>query len=223
MKQIKRQCQQCGTCCIKGGPALHKEDIDLVKSGKILVENLITIRQGELVYKPQGKEPEAALCELIKISGVGREWQCRFFAPVTKSCTIYDDRPLSCRKLECWNTEAVEQLVEKDTLDRFDIVDAEQPIYPLMKEHEQECKCPDPLSVLQAIQRKDATELDNYEQLVNRDIRYRTAAVDKLDITLAEELFYFGRPLFQVFQQMGFGIGEKEGQLKLNWPKNSGF
>ncbi len=212
-------CQQCGTCCIKGGPALHKEDIDLVKSGKIPITSLITIRRGELVYKPHRNEPEEASCELIKISGLGREWQCRFFSAGLKSCSIYADRPISCRKLECWNTAEIEQLVEKDTLDRFDIVNASQPIFSHIKKHEEECKYPELSYLADVIEQQRRSDLDILEKLVNTDIHYRTSAVNSFGISLAEELFYFGRPLFQFFQQLGFTISEDRRKLKLTWPE----
>ena len=154
MERYISECQQCGTCCIKGGPALHKEDLHLIRSRRIPITSLITIRQGELVYKPHISEPEAAACELIKIGGTGKGWQCRYFAGDTKTCTIYAERPLSCRKLECWNTDAVEQLVEKDTLERADIIEVDDPIYTLMIEHENQCKYPDLLVLLDSIKKR---------------------------------------------------------------------
>ena len=51
--------------------------------------------------------------------------------------------------------------------------------------------------------------------MVNEDIRIRTEAVQKLKISLAEELFYFGRPLFQLLQQIGVKVKEEDGALTL--------
>ncbi len=219
MEKSISECQQCGTCCIKGGPALHKEDIDLIKFKKIPITSLITIRRGELVFKPHKNQPEAASCELIKISGLGKDWQCRYFTTESKICSIYADRPIACRKLECWNTSEIEQMVEKDTLNRFDIVDTDEPIYALMAEHEKACTYPDISVLADALEHKRKSDLNELEELVNVDIHYRTNALKSFKISLAEELFYFGRPLFQHFQQLGFKISEDNGRLKLRWPE----
>ena len=45
-------CMRCGTCCTKGGPALHKEDKDILLDGHIGRERLVTIRKGELAFSP---------------------------------------------------------------------------------------------------------------------------------------------------------------------------
>ena len=39
MEQNQKECQQCGTCCTSGGPALHKEDKHLVVDGDLPLSN----------------------------------------------------------------------------------------------------------------------------------------------------------------------------------------
>jgi hypothetical protein len=43
-------CRQCGTCCRKGGPAIHREDKKLLENGHIPLRYLFTIRKNEPVY-----------------------------------------------------------------------------------------------------------------------------------------------------------------------------
>ena len=50
--QSKTSCNRCGSCCKQGGPALHMQDLDLVLSGKLHFEDLITVRRGELALQP---------------------------------------------------------------------------------------------------------------------------------------------------------------------------
>ncbi|MEE4242656.1 MAG: YkgJ family cysteine cluster protein [Desulfopila sp.] len=218
MDTEQNTCKRCGTCCSKGGPALHTADLRLVREGLLPLSRLITIRKGELVFKPHEDAPQLALCELVKISGTGKEWQCFYFDDETKGCMMYQDRPLSCRELQCWDTGAVEDLVEKDTLDRFDIVSENEPIYSLIREHESRCPCPDMEALLKALLEKNLPPLEPLEELTNEDIRLRRKAVQEIDITLAEELFYFGRPIFQLLQQLGVKVREENGMLKLRWP-----
>ena len=211
----QKECQQCGVCCLRGGPALHQEDLSLVKSGRIPLEHLITIRQGELVYKPGSSTPQPAKCELIKIRGTGKDWQCHYYDAASHQCGIYTQRPLSCRKLQCWNTTEIEALIEEGTISRFDILDAGQPLTKLVREHENVCPCPDMLEVDRRVKSKTLLQAEEYAILVNNDMRYRSAAINKLNLSLKEELFYFGRPLFHLFQQLGVKVTEKEGVLSL--------
>lgn len=218
METKQTECKRCGTCCSKGGPALHREDLPLIKRGTVPLKRLITIRKGELVYKPYKTEPVAAQCELIKFSGTGKEWQCFFYDAEQKGCMIYTERPVSCRELKCWDTAAVEELVEEDTLNRFDIVAPDAPVLLFIKEHENSCPCPHFQALETAIEQRAVVDLEELEELVNEDIRIRTAAVQKLKISLAEELFYFGRPVFQLLQQLGLKVAEKENRLVLRVP-----
>lgn len=219
MTIIRKECKRCGTCCTKGGPALHTEDLGLLKNGVIHRGNLITIRKGELVYKPFQDFPHSAACELVKICGIGGEWQCYFFDGEGKGCAIYDSRPLSCRELECWNTSAVENLVEQDTITRFDIISADEPICRSVQDHEKECPSPEMGSLYEMAAKGEFPRAGEFDQLINRDIEIRTAAVTNFKITLAEELFYFGRPLFQQLQQLGGRVTESSGVLRVTWPR----
>lgn len=215
MKNEQTECRRCGTCCGKGGPALHLEDAGLIRNGSLPVKRLITIRKGELVLKPHEDEPQTAACELVKICGTGSEWQCFFFDEEQKGCLIYEDRPVACRLLQCWDTEAVEDLVEKDTLSRLDLVGEKEPIRKMIETQEQLCPCPDLASLRRAIAAGETIDLQTLQRMVNEDIRIRTEAVQKLKISLAEELFYFGRPLFQLLQQIGVKVKEEDGALTL--------
>lgn len=112
----RTSCIQCGTCCRKGGPVLHHEDKGLLDSGLIRAEHLITIRKGEPAFSPLSGKVEPASCELIKINGRKGEWTCCFFDAETPACTIYAHRPLECRLLECWDTEKLISVINKNTL-----------------------------------------------------------------------------------------------------------
>lgn len=215
MSDIQNECKRCGICCTKGGPALHSEDLYLVKSGKIPRKKLITIRKGELVFKPSSEIPQTADCELIKIVGTGKDWQCFFFDTVDKGCKIYGSRPVACSTLQCWDTEKIEKLVEEDTLSRLDIVGDEDPMFKLIKEHERKCPCPDMLGVLEAVKNGGSISIESLEELVNKDIQLRQHAEKQHAISLADELFFFGRPIFQLLQQLGVQVSEVRGKLRL--------
>lgn len=209
------QCRQCGTCCMNGGPALHLEDLHLIQSGKISLGCLITLRKGELVIKPQQRRPQAATCELVKFKGVQQSWQCCFYNGEARSCTIYDFRPFTCRELQCWSPEAVERVVEKNVLSRFDIIGENSPLSSLVAEHEERCACPDFNKIYEVIEKGERPDFHSYENLVNEDIRLRNDVLKNHSMSVAEELFYFGRPMFQLFQQLGAVVSEVNGKLSL--------
>lgn len=215
MDTKQSDCSRCGTCCTNGGPALHLQDKELIEGGAIPISHLITIRKGELVHNPLSNRLQAARSELIKISGVGKEWSCFYFDPDEKGCTIYEHRPLACKVLECWDTEAVEQIIDKDLLSRADLIRADDPLYQAVLEHESSFPCPDLEAILAQGSPPHSREL---EDAANREVAFRTELVDSHELSLGEELFYFGRPLFHLLITVGARVRESGGRLLIDWP-----
>lgn len=214
MEKNQSSCSRCGTCCANGGPALHSEDKRLIEEGAIPISHLITIRKGELVHNPITNKIQSVQNELIKISGVGKEWSCFYYDPELKGCTIYELRPMACRALECEDTEAVEKMIEKDLLSRADLIDSQNPLYQIVLEHESSFPCPD----LQVLLDKGASDQNEaLEEAANREVAFRTELVERHDLSLGEELFYFGRPLFHLLISVGARVQESEGRLTLSW------
>jgi Fe-S-cluster containining protein len=90
-------CRRCGTCCRQGGPALHLEDRELVESGKIPMQHLFTIRQGEPAYDNVTGTIAPAVTDIIKLKGArpGSD-VCCFYESAGKVCGIYGHRPAPC-------------------------------------------------------------------------------------------------------------------------------
>lgn len=218
MEEQQQECKRCGSCCTSGGPALHRDDEELVRSGTITLAQLITIRKGEIAHNPLVGRLLPVKRELIKISGVGRAWNCCFLDPEEKGCTIYENRPRACKALACWDTREIEELIEKDTLNRFDLIEEDDPIRPYVKEHERLFPCPDMDALLSNGPPENAAEL---EDLVNDEIAYRTRVVQSFDLSLGQELFFFGRPLFHLFVAAGAKVVEVEQRLIVSWQKGS--
>jgi len=60
---------------------------------------------------------------------------------------------------------------------------------------------------------------DDLEESANREVVFRTAVSEQYDLSLGEELFYFGRPLFHLFLSVGAQINEVDGRLIVSWPR----
>ncbi len=198
LREDQSECYRCGTCCRKGGPALHGPDLELVRSGRIPRKDLITLRRGELAYNPvvDGVQPVAV--ELVKLRGVGREWSCCYYDTLSRGCMIYAHRPVACETLKCWRPAESLALVEQDCLSRLDILGLDDPFRALVIEHEASCPCPDLLGAARNLEGEPEQTLIRLQQLVDRDLAFRQRVLHEVKLDRDEELFYFGRPLFQL-------------------------
>jgi len=208
-------CRKCGNCCRQGGPSLHEHDLSLVRTGKIPISGLITIRKGELTDNPLAGGIHPAGVELVKIAGTGREWDCCYY-DLKKGCTIYSYRPLACVLLKCWDTEEILSIVEKETLGRLDILSTDDPLVPVIEEHERICPLPDFMGIRGKRGRLSGSQERELEKLVRNDLRFRTRVIRDYDLKLSEELFYFGRPLFQLLQPLGVLVSESPSGITLS-------
>ena len=214
----KTECDRCGTCCSKGGPALHVEDRLLLHNNLLKPEQLITIRKGEPVFSLASKNPEPAESEIVKIKGKGSEWTCIFFGDKDAGCAIYNNRPIECSLLKCWDTADLENVAGKDLLSRYDIINPEDPILSFIKDHEEKCSLDNLGALLSRLHDANSKQqaLTNLTDLVNTDLILRIQACEKLQLSLEIELFLFGRPLFKILDQLGITMHSIHGSYRLS-------
>jgi Fe-S-cluster containining protein len=201
---------------MKGGPALHIEDKNLLQQKLIDRESLITIRRGEPVLSLEEKRPEWAKNEIIKLKGKYAKWSCVFYDQDSSSCSIYQHRPLECVLLQCWNTVELEAIAGKKLLSRFDIISPDEPIINYIHRHEKECG----LEVLDQLSIKQNRKISNNSlaeltELVNKDLALRSEALMHFNLNLDLELFYFGRPLFKILSRFALIPREVNGKIVL--------
>lgn len=220
MASAQTECKRCGQCCNNGGPALHGPDLELVRSGKIPRSALITLRKGEMAQNPAAGGLKPLSVELVKLKGTGREWNCCYFDSAANSCTIYEKRPQACRVLKCWEPDEVLAMVEKETLSRLDILEDDDPLAGLIREHERLYPCPDLQELADQLPDVPENVKRDLQKLVNGDLRFRDRVVKEYSLKLSDELFYFGRPVFQLLQPFGVRVAESSLGLELVW-KNS--
>ncbi len=209
-------CRQCGTCCTNGGPALHGEDLLLLNQGLIDRNKLITLRKGEFAHNPVSDSVQATTEEIVKVRGTEGSWSCCFLDPVLKSCTIYTSRPLACRTLMCWDTEDSLALVEKDLLSRRQILEANEELLECVNQYDTLIAVPDFTAISSQTVKQKKNSINKLEKLINSDIQFRDTKVRESEKIKDEELFLFGRPLFQLLQPFGFTITQKGSRLLLD-------
>lgn len=214
----KTECRRCGTCCLKGGPALHYKDRRLLQNGCLNPEQLITIRKGEPVFYLDGEKPAPAASEIIKVKAAGSEWTCLFFDEKNAYCTIYEYRPIECLLLKCWDTGDLKKISGRDLLNRSDIIAVDDPVLPFVETHERQCSLEKLAEQLLALDNEEFRQqtIDELTVQVKADLALRLQAFAKCRFSLALELFYFGRPLFKILAPYGVETHEENGVCRLS-------
>ncbi|MEW6447204.1 MAG: YkgJ family cysteine cluster protein [Bacillota bacterium] len=213
----RKSCIRCGTCCLKGGPVLHREDKKILLEGHAGHRHLVTIRKGEPAFDPVAGSVKPAPQELVKVRGKGKEWSCCFFDEESSSCTIYEQRFLECRLLKCWDTAALLSVIGKDTITRADIINPGDPILEVIALHERECPGEQVEELAAAVSRKryKAEALAELGALARKDLAIRLYAVSELGLREEFELFIFGRPLFKVLRACGITVFSAPDELEV--------
>ncbi|MCD6199194.1 MAG: YkgJ family cysteine cluster protein [Deltaproteobacteria bacterium] len=190
-------CIRCGECCEKGGPTLHSEDRIFLQKGTLRPTHLFTLRAGELAYHPLDQRLVELSNEMIKIKGKDGSSACIFYDVEQKACSIYEDRPLECRVLKCWDTAEVEGLFMKDLLSRLDLCPKGSVAAEMISAYERSFP-PERLYGLlsEAASTKGAQQTNpEIEQMVSTDEAFRQKVVETLGFKEDELEFFFGRPV----------------------------
>ncbi len=213
----KKTCDRCGSCCLQGGPALHGPDISLLKAGKLARHHLVTIRKGELALQPFAEKPTPVTDEFLKLQGRRGSWRCLFYDEPARACTIYEQRPVACGLFDCTAPEPMLAITGKDLLTRYDCIDPDDPLLPSVQLHDREFPCPDMAAITTGLNTPAdrATLLAELTLQVNAELVFRGQLTAKETLSVAAEMFYFGRPLFQLLLPLGVRFREMPDGLLL--------
>lgn len=210
-------CIRCGTCCAKGGPALHQKDLPLIHGKHLVIPDLITIRIGEPVHSPLVNTIEPSRTELIKLAGRADSWTCYFFDLAQNLCGMYANRPLECRLLKCWQPTELTKVIYQHCLSRQDIIPAEDPLWELVALQEEHCAFAK-IASLAAEFTTTCTPTIQAEiaRIVSLELKIRQRAIQLRRLSVSEELLYFGRPLFKSLSFYRLAIHEGRHGLTVN-------
>jgi Fe-S-cluster containining protein len=211
----RTRCIRCGTCCKKGGPALHKEDASLFKNGVLDRTDVYTIRKGEMARNLEDKITILKQ-EIIKIKGKGTTWTCMFFDEKNNACAIYQRRPIECKALKCWDTQYFTDIMNRPYLHRRELVNANDGILKIMDAHEKRCSYEDLGSVIKKLEGPSSDKAaEKIIELVKYDDFMRPFLSNKLNLHPNMMDFFFGRPLTITIAMFGLAIKEKGGTVYL--------
>jgi Fe-S-cluster containining protein len=203
-------CRQCGTCCRKGGPAIHQEDKKLLENGHIPLRFLFTIRKDEPVYDNVQGCIISASSDIIRIKRVEGSNTCVFFSSKNNNCTIYEKRPLECRILKCWNTREIEEIYNKGRLSRQELFAKTPHINHLIEYHENRCAYQIIKKLIHQVdQNKKENALKSIREILAFDNHFRLLTIEKSICKTDIMEFLFGFPLQNVLPRMGLKVLRK--------------
>lgn len=199
------ECRRCGTCCRKGGPSFHHADKALIKDGVIHSKYLYTIRKGEWAYDNVRQCLEPVSSDIIKIKEKNDSWICIFFDESQSACAIYENRPLECRALKCWDTRELEDLYAKKRLTRADLISDIEGLWSLINDHQQRCNYEIIQKLVDAIKTNpgDAKARQKLSAIIQFDTEIRKLVVSNAGLEPEILDFLFGRPLTRTIKKMG--------------------
>ncbi len=189
---------------MKGGPGLHLEDLELVRSQKIKKSDLVLFRQGEPMWDNVQNKIILLDQELIKIRSVSsKNDSCIYYDPLSKSCTIYTYRPLQCRVLKCWDTRELENIYGRKRLNRSMLIKQGSAMADLIYEYEKKCSVVDTARLIENLTQENQKDtLQKINETLAYDRSFRLTLKEKVNITDFELEFYFGRPMSVIVQSL---------------------
>lgn len=205
-------CKRCGNCCREGGPALHVEDMKIIRSGRGPdLTHIVTLRRGEHVYDQLSHRFEPIKDEVLKLKGCQGTWACAFYSNDAAMCTIYEHRPAECRALDCQNPERLTEIYTHQRMNRQDLIPDGHPMLELIDEHDRHCPADEiaRLATPAATGDKDAAE--TLSHMVRYDDELRRLVPERSGMDPAGMDFFFGRPVRTLLRQFATAVNIETG------------
>jgi Fe-S-cluster containining protein len=201
-------CLRCGDCCRRGSPTLFLEDLPLLRRGIIRRLEVLTLRAGEIGFSNAAQDLVLLPEERIKVKEKPGSRECLFFDAETKGCGIYDERPLQCRVMECWNPDHYNDLDSKKYLSRKELLNPEDPLLPIIESHNQRCALHKLQKALSRLKRGLADAQEEALDILLFDQHLREYLARDQKISPENQVFLFGRSVSDLIQSFGFRIEE---------------
>lgn len=175
---------------------MRQADISLLE--QIPMKDIVCLRRGELAFDPRTQALEPLADEMLKIQGKGRGWECVYFLPQDKSCSIYEHRPLECRALFCGDTTHVIEAMDEPALSREHIVARDSGLWNLICDHERNFPVAEAMSLARMEAGCEAAIHPDLDALLRRELHFRHALAARVQGRDRDLWAYLGRPLWLV-------------------------
>jgi Fe-S-cluster containining protein len=192
---------------MKGGPTLHREDAELFETGILKRSHVYTLRKGEMVYNNIKETMFVLPKEIIKIKGRDKEWTCMLYDDEQKACTIYEHRPIECRLLKCWDTRELKGIFMKRLLQRRHLIAPQDGMLEIIAAHEKRCSYAALSELVEKLKGPDSENaMERILDILRYDCYFRPFITERLNISLADTDFLFGRPLNTTIHMFGLRV-----------------
>ncbi len=202
-------CVRCGDCCQESSPVLYGDDLALIADGTLQKNHLVTLRKGEMGFSPKEGRNMILSEEMIKVKEREGDGGCMFY--VDNQCSVYANRPLQCRTLECWNPDSFEIFSTLRPLDRKAVLTEEHPLWQVIATHDERSSHD---ALRQILERNDEIDPPTEDQalgIVLYDFHVRMFVEEKAGIDLQEIDFFFGYPVLRTLSECGYSLMTEEG------------
>jgi len=209
------ECQRCGTCCRKGPPALHGQDVELYVSGVLGKQDLLTLRRGEWVYDSVQDALMALPEEIVRIKAGPGGQSCHFLSAEDNACRIYEQRPLECRAMKCWDPGEFESIYQQGRIGRMDLIPPDSALGEIVADHEARCAYERIGSLAErVVQSNDAAAAAELAAIIQQD--EDTRAYLRQQTEAGEDVlnFLFGRPVARTLPAFGLQAKWEEGTYR---------
>jgi len=200
-------CRRCGACCLKGGPALHAEDLPLFAAqGPLGLAHVVTLRAGEPAFDQVRGEVRPLAAELVKLRGAGSAWTCALYDRAAGACTLYAARPAECRALDCRDVSALAAMYETNRLARKDFFTPGHGLLAVMAEHDALVPAGRIPALARALRAGGQDALDAGEALTRMalaDQAFRKALAERAGVAPDLHDFILGRTAAALFAAAG--------------------
>lgn len=212
---IRQACVRCGTCCQKGGPALHLQDRSLYLDGHLAKGDLLTLRKGERVYDNVREKVIELGEEVVRLRACAGSTACLFFDDASNRCSIYDYRPIECRVLKCWDPTGLTAMYHTDRIGRLGLISQESALGILIEEHERRCGYAQIKPLAEAVHRKSNKALQEIAARIEYDHGIRESLKQKAGAGESELEFLFGRPFQETLPTFGLNVQVQQGTVRV--------
>jgi Fe-S-cluster containining protein len=188
----------------------------LIEKGIILSKYLYTIREHELCYDNVKDSILPAASDIIKIKAQKDSLACIFFNEKKNECMVYDNRPLECRALKCWDTREIEKIYSKNRLTRKDLLSNVEGLWGLVEDHQKRCSY-EALTLFIDILKKEKKDkaLKGILDIIEYDAQIRELVVQKGGLDPEMTDFIFGRAITETIRIYGFKIKKQDDNYRL--------
>ena len=211
-------CRRCGQCCMEGGPALHTEDLELLRNGTIDLRQVVTLRKGEMAYDQPAGGLIPLASEILKIRGRDGSWTCLFYSTEGASCGIYESRPAECRVLNCRQPEPLAAMYSQNRLTRADVLPAGSPFLELIADHDANCSPAEIERLARAAYEGDDQAGIALRELVIYDRELRRSIEERAGIDMEGLDFLLGRNASNILQNLGVTVYDANGTVRFGFP-----